>query len=193
MCLIYGLTCILGISQKGIQSQQDNQSKGITSLQGNCTLVQQILNAACGSFKTFFRSESVPRQEEGSTEKYQDEVEGPPKTECWYFPVLPDFSQGTDIIQFIKVMKLQPQPQPQLCTEQQPCPNLEQGNRLGFVLLMLNNNNNNSFSLGIIYSHSNSHSYDMAKSLIVAVAKAKLFPKLLAKLRTKLYLKTGLD
>ena len=32
--------------------------------------------------------------------------EGTPETECWYFPVLPDSSQGTDIIQFIKVMKL---------------------------------------------------------------------------------------
>ena len=33
---------------------------------------------------------------------------GTPETECWYFPVLPDQSQGTDIIQFIKVMKLKP-------------------------------------------------------------------------------------
>jgi hypothetical protein len=35
----------------------------------------------------------------------------------------------------------------------------------------------------------------MAKSLIIAVAKAKLFPKLQlkAKLKTKLYLKTELD
>ena len=35
----------------------------------------------------------------------------------------------------------------------------------------------------------------MAKSLIIAVAKAKLFPKLQlqAKLKTKLYLNTGLD
>ena len=35
----------------------------------------------------------------------------------------------------------------------------------------------------------------MAKSLIIAVAKAKLFPKLQlqANLKTKLYLKTGLD
>ena len=32
--------------------------------------------------------------------------EGTPETECWYFPVLPDSSQSTDIIQFIKVMKL---------------------------------------------------------------------------------------
>ena len=32
--------------------------------------------------------------------------EGTPETECWYFPVFPDSSQGTDIIQFIKVMKL---------------------------------------------------------------------------------------
>ena len=35
----------------------------------------------------------------------------------------------------------------------------------------------------------------MAKSLVLAIAKAKLFPKLQlqAKLKTKLYLKTGLD
>ena len=51
-------------------------------------------------------TESVPRREEGSTGKYQHEVEGTPETECWYFPVIPDSSQGTDIIQFIKVMKL---------------------------------------------------------------------------------------
>ena len=30
------------------------------------------------------------------------------KTECWYFPVLPDSSRCTDIIQFLKVVKLQP-------------------------------------------------------------------------------------
>ena len=30
------------------------------------------------------------------------------ETECWYFPVLPSLSQGTDIIQFIKVMNLWP-------------------------------------------------------------------------------------
>ena len=28
--------------------------------------------------------------------------EGTPETECWYFPVLPNSSQGTDIIQFVK-------------------------------------------------------------------------------------------
>ena len=32
--------------------------------------------------------------------------EGTPETKCWYIPVLPDLSQGTNIIQFIKVMKL---------------------------------------------------------------------------------------
>ena len=55
--------------------------------------------------------------------------------------------------------------------------------------------NNNSFSLSIIDSHSDSHSYGMAKSLIIAVARAKLFPKLLLqeKLKTKLHLNTGLD
>ena len=31
--------------------------------------------------------------------------EGTPETECWYFPVLPDSSRCTDIIQFLKVMK----------------------------------------------------------------------------------------
>ena len=50
-------------------------------------------------------------------------------------------------------------------------------------------------SLSIIYSHCNSHSYVIAKPLIIAVAKAKLFPKLQlqAKLKTKVYQKTGLD
>ena len=57
---------------------------------------------------------SVPRQEEGSTGKYQHEVKGVPEgaargnplTECWYFPVLPDSSQGTDITQFIMLVLL---------------------------------------------------------------------------------------
>ena len=50
-------------------------------------------------------------------------------------------------------------------------------------------------SLSIIPSNSNSNSYDIAKSLIIAVAKAKLFLKLQlqSKLKTNLYLKTGLD
>ena len=43
-------------------------------------------------------SESVPRREEGTTGKYQHEVEGSPETKCWYFSVLPYSSQGTDII-----------------------------------------------------------------------------------------------
>ena len=42
-------------------------------------------------------TESVPRQKEGSTGKYQHEVEETPETECWYFPVLPNSSQGTEI------------------------------------------------------------------------------------------------
>ena len=64
-----------------------------------------------------------------------------------------------------------------------------------FFSVWLKDNYNNSFNLTIIDSHSNSHSYGMAKSIIIAVAKAKLFPKLQmqAKLKTKLYLKTGLD
>ena len=45
---------------------------------------------------TSMRSREFPRAQ----------PEGTPETECWYFPVLPDSSQGTDIIQFIKVMKL---------------------------------------------------------------------------------------
>ena len=50
-------------------------------------------------------------------------------------------------------------------------------------------------SLSIIYSNSNSHTYGIAKSLLLGVAKAKLFPKLQlqAKFKAKLYLKTGLD
>ena len=43
--------------------------------------------------------ESVPRQEEGSTGKYPHEGEGVPETECWYFSVLLESSQGTNIIQ----------------------------------------------------------------------------------------------
>ena len=33
---------------------------------------------------------------------------GTAETECWYFPVLLDSSQGTCIIQFVKVKKLYP-------------------------------------------------------------------------------------
>ena len=36
------------------------------------------------------------------------QAEGTPETERWYFSVLHDSSQGTDIIQFIKAMKLKP-------------------------------------------------------------------------------------
>ena len=68
-------------------------------------------------------------------------------------------------------------------------------NILRFFLIWLNNHTNNHFSLSMIYSHSNSHSYSMAKSLIIDINRAKLFPtlQLHAKLKTKLYLKTGLD
>jgi hypothetical protein len=45
---------------------------------------------------TSMRSREFPRAQ----------PEGPPETECWYFPVLPNSSQDTDIIQVIKVMKL---------------------------------------------------------------------------------------
>ena len=59
-------------------------------------------------------TESVPRQEEGSTGKYQQEVEGVPeeaaqgnsRDQMLVFSCTLDSSQGTDIIQFIKVMKL---------------------------------------------------------------------------------------
>ena len=61
-------------------------------------------------------TESVPRREEGSTGKYQHEVEGVPegaaRGNSWdrmlVFSCNPDSSQGTDIIQLIKVMKLNP-------------------------------------------------------------------------------------
>ena len=41
---------------------------------------------------TSMRSREFPRAQ----------PKGTPETECWYFPVLPDSSQGTDIIQFLK-------------------------------------------------------------------------------------------
>ena len=97
---------------------------------------------------------------------------GTPETKCWYFSVLLDLSQGTDIIQFMKVMKLQPQP------EQKPCQNLEDKKHLDFFLVWLNNKNSNSFSSSILYSHRNSHSYGMAISSIIAGAKAKFIPKI---------------
>ena len=34
--------------------------------------------------------------------------DGTPKTECGYFPILPNSNKGTDIIGFVKVMKLKP-------------------------------------------------------------------------------------
>ena len=43
---------------------------------------------------TSMRSREFPRAQ----------PEGTPETECWYFPVVPDLSQGTDIN--IKVLKL---------------------------------------------------------------------------------------
>ena len=52
-------------------------------------------------------------------------------------------------------------------------------------MVWLNNNDNNSFSLNVVYSHNNSHSYGIAKSLIITVAKAKLFPKLQLKEKLK--------
>ena len=71
----------------------------------------QLLSA---SFTVLYCTESVHRREEGSTGKYQHEVKGVPEgaargnplTECWYFPVLPDSSQGTDITQFIMLVLL---------------------------------------------------------------------------------------
>ena len=40
-------------------------------------------------------------------------------------------------------------------------------------------------SLSIIYSNSNSHSYGIAKSIIIAVVKAKVFPKLQLQVKLK--------
>ena len=65
-------------------------------------------------FILLFSTQSVPRREEGSTGKYQHEVKGVPEgaargnpsTECWYFTVLPDSSQGTGITQFIMLLLL---------------------------------------------------------------------------------------
>ena len=66
------------------------------------------------ALNTLLCTESEPRREEGSTGKYQNEVEGVPEgaargnspDRMLLFSVLLDLSQGTDIIQFIKVMKL---------------------------------------------------------------------------------------
>jgi hypothetical protein len=41
-----------------------------------------------------------------SKEFLRAQPEGTPERKFWYFPELPASSQGTDIIQFIKVMKL---------------------------------------------------------------------------------------
>ena len=41
-----------------------------------------------------------------SREFLRAQPEGTPLTECWYFPVLPDLSQGTDITQFIMLVLL---------------------------------------------------------------------------------------
>ena len=62
-----------------------------------CTLLSPYLDQRRGvQGNTSMRSREFPRAQS----------EGTPETECWYFPVLPDSSQGTDIIQFVKVMKL---------------------------------------------------------------------------------------
>ena len=45
--------------------------------------------------------------------------------------------------------------------------------KLQFFLVWLNTNNNNQSILSILYRHSNSHSYGMAKSMMIAIAKAK--------------------
>ena len=73
-------------------------------------LYYTVLHCILLYYSVFNCTDHVPWREEGSTGKYQHEVlgvpEGTPETEYWYFPVLPDLSQGTDIIQFIKVIKL---------------------------------------------------------------------------------------
>ena len=47
---------------------------------------------------TSMRSRKFPRAQ----------PEGTPMTESWYFPVIPNLSQVTDIIQLIKMTKLKP-------------------------------------------------------------------------------------
>ena len=85
-----------------------------------CTAAQGILlyfpvlHCTFLYFTLLYCIESVPRQEEGSTGKCQHEVEGVSEgagrwnsqDRILVFSVLPDLSQGTDIIQFIKVIKL---------------------------------------------------------------------------------------
>ena len=59
---------------------------------------------------------------------------------------------------------------------------------LHYSVTLLSRGWNSDLNVSIIDSHSNSHSYGIAKSIIIAVVKAKLFPKLQlqAKLKTKL-------
>ena len=81
----------------------------------HCTVLHcTILYCTVPYCTALYCTESVPWREEGSTGKYQREVEGVPegaargnsRDRMLVFPVLPDSSQGTDIIQSIKVMKL---------------------------------------------------------------------------------------
>ena len=85
-----------------MHSRQHNFPKQFCTAQNFTTLHNTAL-----FFITLQSIESVPRQEEGSTGKYQHEVEGVPKgatrgnyrDQMLVFPVLPYLSQGTDIIQ----------------------------------------------------------------------------------------------
>ena len=43
-------------------------------------------------------NESKPCEEEGSIEIYQHELKGVHEGEYWYFPILQDLSQGTEMI-----------------------------------------------------------------------------------------------
>ena len=60
--------------------------------------VYRTAPATPGLLNTSLRSMEFPRAH----------LEGTPNIECWYFPELPNSSQGTDIILFLNVMKLHP-------------------------------------------------------------------------------------
>ena len=74
-------------------------------------LAQQVPGGPVGAHRGLSLYLDERRGVQGNTsmrsrEFLRAQPEGTPETECWYFTVLPDLSQGTDIIQFVKVMKL---------------------------------------------------------------------------------------
>ena len=137
--------------------------------------------------ETYVCVESLPRQEEGSTGKYQHEVdrvpEGAARGNSWdrtlvffctprlesryrHYQIYKSDEAEAIVIalaMFRAIAMFKPS---------------KKENQIGFFLVWWNNTNKNQFSLSIIHNHSMSHSYDMANSLIISVAKAKLFPKL---------------